>query len=94
MAFKDMLLHVGTDPACASRVEVAARLAIWHDAHLTGLHVMASPPIPGYIAAELPRQIHEIQARRLRERAEQARHLFDSAVRAVAAPRVERRVAS
>jgi nucleotide-binding universal stress UspA family protein len=92
MSLKDVLVHVGTDAACPSRVEVAARLAAWHDAHLTGLHVMAFPPIPGYIAAELPRQVHEIQARHLREHAEQARHLFDSAVRAAGAPRVEWRV--
>jgi nucleotide-binding universal stress UspA family protein len=89
MSLKDVLVYVGTDAACRSRVEVAARLAAWHDAHLTGLHVMASPPIPGYIAAELPREVHEIEARRLREEAEQARHLFDSAVRAVGVPRIE-----
>jgi nucleotide-binding universal stress UspA family protein len=89
MSLKDVLVYVGTDAACPSRVEVAARLAVWHDAHLTGLHVMASPPIPGYIAVELPREVHEIEARRLRENAERARHLFDSAVHAVGAPRVE-----
>jgi nucleotide-binding universal stress UspA family protein len=89
MAFKDLLVHVGTDPACASRIDVAARLAAWHDAHLTGLHVMASPPIPGYIAVELPRQVHELQAQQLRKEAERARQLFDAGVRAVATPRVE-----
>jgi nucleotide-binding universal stress UspA family protein len=89
MSLKDLLVHVGTDAACPSRIEVAARLAAWHDAHLTGLHVMASPPIPGYLAVELPRQVYEIQKRQLRELAEQARHLFDSGVRAAGAPRVE-----
>jgi nucleotide-binding universal stress UspA family protein len=89
MAIKDVLVHVGTDAACPSRVEVAARLAAWHDAHLTGLHVMASPPIPGYVALELPHQVYEFQAERLREAAEQAHHLFDGVVRATGAPRVE-----
>ena len=89
MSITDLLVHVGTDTACPSRVEVAARLAAWHDAHLIGLHVMASLPIPGYVAAELPRQVHELRAQRLREAAVQARHLFDSAVRAAGAPRVE-----
>jgi nucleotide-binding universal stress UspA family protein len=89
MSLKDVLVHVGTDPACASRIEVAARLATWHDAHLTGLHVMAAPPIPGYIEVELPRQVHELQAQRLREDAERARHVFDTGVRAVGISRVE-----
>jgi nucleotide-binding universal stress UspA family protein len=89
MALKDVLVHVGTDPACAVRVDLAARLAAWHDAHLTGLHVMAAPPIPGYIEVELPREVHELQARRLQEEAAQARQVFDAAVRAVGASRVE-----
>jgi nucleotide-binding universal stress UspA family protein len=86
---KDVLVHVGTDAACPSRVEVAARLATWHDAHLTGLHVMASMPIPRYAAIGLLPQVHELLERQLRESAEQARHLFDNAVRAAGASRVE-----
>jgi nucleotide-binding universal stress UspA family protein len=89
MSLKDLLVHVGTDPACASRIDVAARLAAWHDAHLTGLHVMAAPPLPGYVAVELPPQFRELQAQRLREVAEQARHLFESGVRAAGARRVD-----
>jgi nucleotide-binding universal stress UspA family protein len=92
MSFKDVLVHVDTNPACGARIEIAARLAVWHDAHLTGFHVMAYPPIPGYVEVELPQEVHEVQARRLREDAERARHLFDAAARAVGAPRVEWRV--
>lgn len=89
MALKDMLVHVGTDAACSARVNVAARLAAWHDAHLTGLHVLAVPRLPGYIEAELPRQFYELQAQRLREDAERARELFDAGVRAAGVTRVE-----
>lgn len=89
MSLKDVLVHVGSDPACPARLDVAARLAVWHDAHLTGLHVMAAPPIPGYIEVELPRAVHELQARRLREEAERARQAFEAAARAVGAPRIE-----
>jgi nucleotide-binding universal stress UspA family protein len=89
MSLKDVLVHVDTDPTCASRVDIAARLAAWHDAHLTGLHVMASPPIPGYIALELPREVHEFREQQLLQVADQARQLFDTAVRAVRVPRAE-----
>jgi nucleotide-binding universal stress UspA family protein len=89
MSLKDLLVHVGTDPACPSRIDVAARLAAWHDAHLTGLHVMAALPLPGYIEAELPRPVHDLRARQLREEAERAREVFDAGVRGAGASRIE-----
>jgi nucleotide-binding universal stress UspA family protein len=81
MSLKDVLVYVGSDPACASRVEVAVALAAAHDAHLTGLHVMAWPAIPGYVAAELPPQIHEVQRGQLREAATEAEALFGKMAR-------------
>lgn len=91
MALKDLLVHVGTDPACATRVEVAARLAVYHDAHLTGVHVMVWPAIPGYVEVQLPREVQEIQGGHLREQAAQAEQVFITATRAVGA-RTEWRV--
>ena len=48
MALKDLLVHVDNDPACSSRVDVAAALAATYEAHLTGLHPMGWPRLPGY----------------------------------------------
>jgi nucleotide-binding universal stress UspA family protein len=89
MAFKDVLVHVDTDPASDSRIDVAARLAAWHDAHLTGLHVMTPIPFPGYVEIELPRLAREIQAQQLRERAEKARAAFEAGARAAGAAPAE-----
>jgi nucleotide-binding universal stress UspA family protein len=81
MPLKDLLVHVGTDPACAARVDVAIDLAAAHDAHLTGIHILVWPVIPPYIAAELPHEAHDIQGRHLREAAERARALFEERAR-------------
>lgn len=53
MALKDLLVIVDNDPAGASRVEIARRLAEAHEAHLTGLHVMP-PPMMMYARAAHP----------------------------------------
>jgi nucleotide-binding universal stress UspA family protein len=69
MTLKDLLVHVDSDDACATRIDVAVALAAQHEAHLTGLHVMAWPQLPGYIEAQLPPSFHEEQRRELDERA-------------------------
>ena len=89
MALKDLLVHVGSDDTSTTRIDVAARLAAWHDAHLTGLHVMAAPTLPGYLEAELPPQVHELRTERLRQDAERARERFDAGVRAAGVSRAE-----
>ena len=61
MPLKDLLVYVGTDPACAARVDLAARLAAYHDAHLTGLHVWACPAFPSYVEAQLPPAVQEVE---------------------------------
>ena len=43
MALKDILVHLDTTPRCAVRLELAARLAIQHSAHLIGVHVIDIP---------------------------------------------------
>jgi hypothetical protein len=57
MALKDLLVVVASDPACATRLDVAGDLATACGAHLTGLFVMALPVVPGYIAVELPAEV-------------------------------------
>jgi nucleotide-binding universal stress UspA family protein len=76
MGLKDLLAHVDNDPACTSRVDVAVGLAAKHGAHLTGLHVLGSPPLPGYIEMELPPSLREGQRRHLEELARRAEERF------------------
>ncbi|HEY7578192.1 MAG TPA: universal stress protein [Acetobacteraceae bacterium] len=54
MALKDLLVHVDTTPRSATRTELAARLAIQHNAHLTGLHVIDIPSANYFYGAAMP----------------------------------------
>lgn len=76
MALKDLLVVVANDPACATRLDVAGDLATSCGAHLTGLFVMALPVVPGYIAVELPAEVHDLRRRRWQEGAAEAERLF------------------
>jgi nucleotide-binding universal stress UspA family protein len=81
MALKDLLVHVDNDPACSSRVDVAAALAATYEAHLTGLHPMGWPRWPGYVEAELPPNFLDEQRRELDELARRAEELFHERTR-------------
>lgn len=76
MALKDLLVCIGDDPTCGTRIDVAARLAATYQAHLTGLYTMVRPRIPGFIDVQIPREVHELQTRRLQEAAAEAERLF------------------
>ena len=54
MALKDMLVHLDTTRRCAVRMEIAARLAKQHGAHLTGLHVIDIPSANYFYGAAMP----------------------------------------
>jgi nucleotide-binding universal stress UspA family protein len=54
MALKDLLVYVDVTPRSAARMELAARLAIQHDAHLTGLHVIDIPSANYFYGAAMP----------------------------------------
>jgi nucleotide-binding universal stress UspA family protein len=84
MALRDLLVHVDSDDASVARIDVAVRLAARHEAHLTGLHVMVWPYLPGYVEAQLPPSFQEEQRRELGERARQAATRFHEAARRVA----------
>ncbi|HSE94889.1 MAG TPA: universal stress protein [Methylomirabilota bacterium] len=86
MPLKDLMVHVGTDPAGPTRVDVAVALAVAHGAHLTGLHVMTRPVLPGFVELELPASVHEAQTQWLRTEADRAAAVFDSRVRAAGIP--------
>ena len=80
MGLKDLLVHVDNDPACSSRVDVAAAIAARHDAHLTGLHAMGWPRPPGYIEVMPPNFLEE-QQRQLEGFARQAEARFHEGAR-------------
>ena len=81
MGLKDLLVHVDNDPACSSRVDVAVALAATYGAHLTGLHAMGWPRLPGYVEAELPPNFRDEQRRQLEELARQAEERFHERAR-------------
>ena len=81
MGLKDLLVHVDTDPACDTRVDVAVALAAKHGVHLTGLHVPGARPLPGYVEIELPPSLREELRRRPEELARQAEERFHERAR-------------
>jgi nucleotide-binding universal stress UspA family protein len=81
MGLKDLLVHVDNDPACSTRVDVAVALAAAHGAHLTGLHVLGAPQLPGYVEMELPPSLREDLRRRPEELARQAEARFHERAR-------------
>lgn len=52
MTYKSMIVHLDNDRRCVDRIDIAARLALDFDAHLTGLYVLQQPHIPNYVRAE------------------------------------------
>ena len=90
MGLKDLLVVVDNDPACASRIDVARRLAEAHEAHLTGLHVMPRP-VPLYSDAPTPVALETMQRQELEQAAARAAALFEGRTRGTTA-RTERRV--
>jgi nucleotide-binding universal stress UspA family protein len=54
MALKDILVHLDVTPRSASRMELAARLALQHGAHLTGVHVIDIPSANYFYGAAMP----------------------------------------
>ncbi|PWC54921.1 universal stress protein [Azospirillum sp. TSO22-1] len=81
MAFKDLLVVVDDTPAAAARIDVAAQLAVKHDAHVTGLYVITGPLIPNFLDAQIPEAVRAAQRDLANELAAKAGTLFDSRMR-------------
>lgn len=81
MKLKDLLVYVDHDPACEARVDLALALAVQHEAHLTGLHVMTWPRLPRFAQAELPPSFLDLQRQQLDERAGEAEDAFQARAR-------------
>ncbi|MGE5515044.1 MAG: universal stress protein [Bacteroidota bacterium] len=78
MAFKDILVHVDNSAAGRVRLDLAARLAQAHDAHLVGLHVRSRTVVPPFVAAQMGPEIEALQDRFLADAAAEARAAFDA----------------
>jgi nucleotide-binding universal stress UspA family protein len=66
MAIKDILVHVDNTPACARRMELAARLAQQHQAHLIALFARAFGNLPNLSSGhgrEIDKQREESEKR-------------------------------
>jgi nucleotide-binding universal stress UspA family protein len=72
MAYKDLLVHVDDTKSCAGRVQAAVDLAIAHEAHLTGVYVIADPSPAAFVSGYVPPDLLDELQRRARERAEAA----------------------
>jgi nucleotide-binding universal stress UspA family protein len=72
MAYKDLLVHVDDTKSCAGRVQAAVDLAIAHEAHLTGVYVIADPSPGAFVSGYVPPDLLDELQRRARERAEGA----------------------
>lgn len=77
MSLKDLLVVVDDTPAAAARIDVAAQLAVKHDAHVTGLYVVTTATIPNYLEAEIPEAVRAAQRARAEEQAGKAAELFE-----------------
>jgi nucleotide-binding universal stress UspA family protein len=81
MSLKDLLVVVDDTPAAAARIDVAAQLAVKHDAHVTGLYVVTAATIPTYLEAEIPEAVRSAQRARAEELAAKAATLFEDRMR-------------
>lgn len=87
MTLSDVLVHVDTDASSAARIDLAVALAARHHAHLTGLHVMVRPTLPGFVEAEIPESVRELQRTHLYQTAARAESLFHERARRQEGPR-------
>jgi nucleotide-binding universal stress UspA family protein len=73
MAYKEILTYVEARPASRTALDVAARLADAHDAHLVALHVIEPPVVPADMTLGTPVAFIQWQEEYARKRADQAK---------------------
>ncbi|MDT8443699.1 MAG: universal stress protein [Desulfuromonadales bacterium] len=61
MDYKTILVHIDPGKRCATRVDVAIRLAIQHEAHLVALYALAPFVLPNYLIAQVGQEVIETQ---------------------------------
>ena len=72
MAYKDLLVHVDDTRSCAARLQAAVDLAAAHEAHLTGVYIIAHPSPAVFATDHVPPEVLGSMQQRARERAEAA----------------------
>lgn len=77
MTFKNILVDVNTSELSEMRLEVAARLAQAHNAHLIGLYIFPRVQVPVYAGAAFPADLFEERERRAEVDSEKAKARFD-----------------
>lgn len=93
MALRNLLVHLDSEAAARQRGALALTLAEAHEAHLAAVIPTATPLLPSYIGAQLPRELIELQEKGARERAEATAAAFEAAAKDVGA-KTEARVVS
>ena len=81
MTYASLLVHVDHDKRSPVRVDLASRLAISWNAHLTGLHVIPSLHVPSTARAELGQEFLDQQAKRESARVEKLAGEFAETMR-------------
>ncbi|RVU83529.1 universal stress protein [Leucothrix sargassi] len=76
MTIKDIHVHVDNDSACGKRLNVAAHLSEKIDAHLTGIFVNRSFPLPSYEMFPATDDIYDSYEKMLEQKAAAARDTF------------------
>lgn len=79
MSYKDLLVHLDDDEACAKRVDAAIRLAADHGGHLTGFYPIVEIPLLSYIQNQIPPDIRAGMDAEAKARAEAALAAFRAA---------------
>jgi nucleotide-binding universal stress UspA family protein len=72
MTYKDLLVHVDDTRSCAARLRAAVDLAVAHEAHLTGVYMIADPSPAAFVSGYAPPDLLEMLQQHARERAEAA----------------------
>jgi nucleotide-binding universal stress UspA family protein len=80
MTYKNLLVQVDDTRSCAKRVAFAIDLAAAHDAHLTGLYIIAEPSPSAFVQGFPPELMSELQ-QAARDRADAALATFGEAAR-------------
>ena len=86
MSYKDLLVHMTDDDACASRLAVAVALAVRHGAHLTGVYVEPPLPVSAYPEIPVPATVLEDALAAINARAQAQAMLFNTAIEQARVP--------
>lgn len=79
--FKDIMVHVGTAEFSRKRIDMAARIASLHGAHLTGVHPLTPPRVPMYLEVQLAGSFWDTMDSLTKTVASEAEKIFEDVCR-------------